>query len=251
MVKIKKDIWDAINAAPHVVVNGALKFKVKGGQVSAAKYLTRTMKLNETHKDDEIRDMAEQIEAKLAETLTVVECTTPEAYTEMFKAGNSCMTVHGFGTWGGEYVSNVGLDILNRFGLWSSMWYHYNPHCRGFYLLNCTKPVARCFLLDNGAIGSLYGASHTGLLQDKMKEIVGGIKGNPYNVPITKDFEVPGVQIGETYYAPIPNCDNFKKPFYATFDKPSGKFLFSGKEGSHKITDTYAYKQWLPDDRCL
>ncbi len=206
--QISTEIWDKIKASKFQVENGKVLFTVSGGKITTSKFLVRKLKLE--MKDNEIRDMAEHIESKLADdTFKLVECLEPKDYTEMFKAGDSCMTVLGHGTWGAGYCNKAGKEILEKHGLWSGMWYHYNPHCRSFYLLKGVKPIARCFYLDTDALGSCYGSSHVDVLRSKVLELLATkAKGTTY-VKITKDFIIPGVEASTGIYAPIPNCDNF------------------------------------------
>lgn len=204
------------------------------------------------YKDDKIRDLTLEINAKIFPEDNLVLCTKPSDYVTMFKTkcGYSCM----------QYTDDYfGKDIRDKWrtiaedGMYPSCLYHYSPEFSGVYLADKDgAPIARTHVALNSdgsirAYGRPYGTPETVALihaafrgrKIPQEEYLGGV---------TKPFVVPGFQYKDTWLLPIPNVDDIAtSSLYVKWDRDSTSFLIEPerKGGYTYISNNYNWKGYV------
>lgn len=246
---IPKDIMEQVRAADFKVTDKGVMFTVRGGQISASKFLTRQLKLGEKYKDDEIRDFAQDIETEFTEN-RLVECTTVEDFIKLYSIGNSCMTFKGEGAEArvdqDEYCSAVGKALLRERGLWSTMFYYYSPDMRGFYLLKNNKMRARALVLHGRT--STTGGEYYNTIEKELRKLPPP-PGMAYTGYLTTPFKVPGVEYKNKWYCPFPNIDGAGRRF-VKYNPETHEFHINDPDKKGLQACNYTYKQWLESSLC-
>lgn len=206
-------------------------------------------------KDDQIRDLAQRVEAELWPRDLVI-CKELTDYTTQFSVQcGGCMQVTDTGRspWG-HFDDKLSSEIFKAHGLWPSCLVAYCPNVHGVYFAKDGKPLARGFVWEDEKNPDgpwLFGYIRAvgGGVEGITKALTAaGYKSGGYNYfRFHKPFVVPGVESEGKYYIPMPNLDMLQKNFYVQrisetevsvggYEKPAGNSLL--------VRSSYDWRGW-------
>lgn len=210
--------------------------KFKSKTTTLHRLLAKEVENNTKITSGEIRDVVDDIRAKLYSTIQLRECETLEDFNALYGPGtpSSCMAVLRGG-------GNIKELLWKHFAVSPAAFYFYAPNVRAFGLYNDDKLVSRAIVvpMEDNKYGhvSLYGATSTyRLVMNQMlakQKIVSfefpkkNDRAGRMSVQIlhakkfiyTKPFDVPIISYGGLQYMPFPYLDTVKAKFRLVVNK--------------------------------
>jgi hypothetical protein len=150
---------------------------------------------------------------------------TPEEFTEMYRACNSCMDITP------RNCTKEAWRMYNRTGLWLSSAYAYMPGVIGYFVEDDGRLMARAIVVGN-KFNSLYADNDESQVYLLRQLYALGHKYEPGLLGHFEDFEMPAVRLPTAgqmdYYCFIPKYD-FRAFFVISFDVVRKKFKWTQK----------------------
>ena len=210
-------------------------------------------------KSNEIRDIANNITHTLHKNLLkVVVCKSLKDHVTLYEVhAFSCMSPKNGDNedYDDEYTTDLKTYLYKKYGLWPSMWYHYNPHTKGAFLRVGGRGVARTILLREDTkqefdkyYRSIYAESW--FYRDKFEDCLKrkGLR-SLNSISINTAFTVPAIKIFKIPICPIPFHDCISRGHWCHFDSKKNVFHFGPQNQipspSKVVGSPYTYNGYM------